>query len=253
MEVTTALVASSDLAYREKTVKNFVQTGIPFVAQAAIDHRLPRLMKDFPIDVLLLDFVPSGGIACDQLPLLCHAAPIVLLAVIELSEEDIESCLRQGVRGFVSRNGNCEEYAHAIDAIRHGDIWLSRHKLANALLRLIEKADRPDVADRLPPRRESLSPRETEIAEMIRRGWTNKQIARAIGSSDKTIKAHVSHIFAKLGLSRRIQLCVSSLPGCQTDVCKGRVLLKNSMSQSSPSPTKDDFLKRAPFGARNRV
>lgn len=55
---------------------------------------------------------------------------------------------------------------------------------------------------------DSLSPREREILAHIARGASNKEMARALGSAETTVKIHVQHILRKLNLSLRVQAAV---------------------------------------------
>ncbi len=61
--------------------------------------------------------------------------------------------------------------------------------------------------------RQNLTPREQEIAALVREGLTNKQIARALGIAEGTVKLQLHNAFTKLGISRRTQLIVSMAPG----------------------------------------
>jgi DNA-binding NarL/FixJ family response regulator len=75
----------------------------------------------------------------------------------------------------------------------------------------------PEAAKRLmrevrtPEMRESLTPRETEILKLLAQGQSNKHIARETGVEERTVKAHVSSILAKLGLSSRTQAALFAL------------------------------------------
>jgi DNA-binding NarL/FixJ family response regulator len=204
----SALVASSDPVFREKAVKAMEHAGIPLVAQAANDPHLPALIGAFPTDLLLLDAEPFGAEAADRLSGIHLASPgtAIVLALGVLSDEYLESALLHGVRGFVSKAGDGRELASAIEAVLGGEIWLSRGKLSHALLTCIEH--KPIRASAGPATRagERLSRREREIVRLIALGRTNKEIAKVLGTSDKTVKAHVSHVLARLGLSRRTQI-----------------------------------------------
>lgn len=204
----TALVASPDVSFREKAGKALERAGIQLVAHVQSYLHLPSLLGALQMDFLVLDADPPGSEAIAQLSRIHRSSPktAILMAADVLTDKRVELALLQGASGFVSKSGDGEEYVRAIHAIRGGEIWLGREKLAHALVSLIDRMNSPGHSNETPGSSENLSPRESEIVPLIARGWTNKEIARALGMSDKTVKAHLSHIFAKLGVTRRRQL-----------------------------------------------
>jgi NarL family two-component system response regulator LiaR len=64
---------------------------------------------------------------------------------------------------------------------------------------------------RAPDRSEALTERETEVLKLLARGWANKQVARELFVEDKTVKAHVSGILRKLGVSSRTQAALHAV------------------------------------------
>jgi DNA-binding NarL/FixJ family response regulator len=58
-----------------------------------------------------------------------------------------------------------------------------------------------------------LTPAETQIAELVARGYTNPQIASELLISRRTVQAHLAHIFTKLGLRSRVELAVLTVRG----------------------------------------
>jgi two-component system response regulator DegU len=107
--------------------------------------------------------------------------------------------LRCGGAGCLLRQANASELIRAIDAVHRGELWASRKALADTL-QLLRLPSAPDVLDERNP---ALSMREREIAEWMRRGMTNKEIGRALGISDMTVKTHAHNIFHKLEVSGR--------------------------------------------------
>jgi two-component system, NarL family, nitrate/nitrite response regulator NarL len=62
-----------------------------------------------------------------------------------------------------------------------------------------------------------LSAREREVVELIAGGGSNKEIAERLGITERTVKAHLTSVFQKLGLSSRLQLAVRMLSGASTN------------------------------------
>jgi DNA-binding NarL/FixJ family response regulator len=125
--------------------------------------------------------------------------------------------LKAGASGFCSRGTTKGLIWKAVQLVEAGEIWVGR----GVMLRLIEELATlraQDSADR--PGEECLTSREREIAALVARGAGNKQIAHRLSISIKTVKAHLTTIFKKLGLSTRLQLglALGRAPAPQTKV-----------------------------------
>lgn len=100
--------------------------------------------------------------------------------------------------------------------VEDGGVWISHVVLPLIMKQLREKsvadkqqeqAPRP-VAKEDPVSSSSLTPREREIARLVGNGASNKVIARELNITDRTVKAHLSAIFQKLGVRDRLQLAL---------------------------------------------
>ncbi|NMG46350.1 DNA-binding response regulator [Aromatoleum toluvorans] len=203
----TALVASPDVRFCEAVGAAADQAGVQPVAQVASYLKLTTLLDAVKPDILVFDADPLGTGAGRVLASLHqHSGTAILMATSALSDKRVSDGLLQGVCGFITKSCDSCEYANAMRAIRRGEIWLGRERLALALASLIDTINLPAQSREITTVAEKLSPREEEIVRLISRGCTNKEVAKALGMSDKTVKAHLSHIFAKLGVNRRAQL-----------------------------------------------
>jgi DNA-binding NarL/FixJ family response regulator len=95
----------------------------------------------------------------------------------------------------------------AIQVVHQGELWASRRALADVLRQLRVPMGALGAEESEP----ALSKREREIVEWMRKGMTNKEIARALGISDMTVKTHAHNIFHKLEVSGRRLLGTVSL------------------------------------------
>ncbi len=157
------------------------------VAQAAL-HRP---------DVVLLHGPPVG-----ELPLgeLARYAPVLVLANDE-SPALVERALRAGATGYlVNGQYDQDELVAAVLATADGQPRLSPAAVRVLVDRL---RDAHPPHDGVPPSR--LSRRETEIVDQLVRGRTNAEIARSLGISEKTVKNHVNHVYAKLHTRNRAE------------------------------------------------
>ena len=110
----------------------------------------------------------------------------------------LELAVAQGAAGTIRRTADPEDLYRAIRAVASGKAWYEAGT-ATAIMRhaLARNGEKAQAA---------LSDRETQVAELIANGRSNKEIAQALGISEPTVKKHVGHILAKLKLQDRLQI-----------------------------------------------
>jgi DNA-binding NarL/FixJ family response regulator len=126
-----------------------------------------------------------------------------LLLTEALSAELPRSPLRDHLWGCLSYCRVDQDLVKAVLAIAGGEMWFSRGQLAGMLR---ERAEHTAPILPGPIILHGLTCRETEVAQLIARGKTNKEIGQAMDISDLTVKSHVQNIFKKCGLRRRGEL-----------------------------------------------
>jgi len=134
-----------------------------------------------------------------------HGAPkVVILTTFDLDDYVYEA-LRAGASGFLLKDAPRADLAAAIRIAAAGDALLA----PSVTRRLIEAfARRPAPAAPSPSRLASLTPRERDILLLVGRGQSNAEIARELVVSEATVKTHVGHLLAKLGLRDRVQAVI---------------------------------------------
>ncbi|MBY3068205.1 response regulator transcription factor [Rhizobium laguerreae] len=147
-------------------------------------------------DVLLLDVsMPGGGIeAISEIVVGSPQTKVLMLTASEDVDPLIVS-LRRGAAGYVVKGIGSRGLAEAIRTVLGGARYISpsmRAKVEKTLL------DRPA----------SLTPRETEVMELVAEGLTNKHIARRLDLQEKTIKHHMTEILSKLGAGNRTEAAI---------------------------------------------
>jgi DNA-binding NarL/FixJ family response regulator len=129
----------------------------------------------------------------------------VLLISSVLSEDALEHALIAGASGIVATQDDYAMLLRAIHAVARGEVWANRRATARALERSYDLATAPDpFADRL-------TDREREIVNAVGRGLRNKEIARQMGISEKTVKNHLGTIFRKLKVDNRFAVGLYAL------------------------------------------
>lgn len=156
-------------------------------------------------DVLLLDIRMPKKNGVDVLRELAAAnalPPTLILTTFEDSAVVLEG-VRAGARGFMLKDVSYEQLIHAIHAIAAGET-LFQPAITHRLLRNVVAAS---------PRGEhyELTDREREVVRLMAGGYSNKEIAHALGTAEGTIKNHVSNILSKLGVRDRTRAVLKAL------------------------------------------
>jgi NarL family two-component system response regulator LiaR len=125
-------------------------------------------------------------------------ARIVVLTSF-LDDERLLPAIQAGAAGYLLKNIAPAELAEAIRAAHRGQAIIEPTVAA----RLLQKLSAGSRAE--PPRAERLTARETDVLRLIVAGRSNKRIALELGISEKTVKAHVGRVLAKLGVADRTQ------------------------------------------------
>ena len=168
-----------------------LENSIRVVAEASTAEEAIAAHKQFDPDVTLLDIrMPGGGIEALK-SILKHSssARVLVLTTSEL-EEDIHRVIKLGASGYAFKTTAPEQLTEAIHAVHAGARWIPE-EVSRKL------ADRSDT--------EELSPRETEVLQLVLKGLTNPENAEALSISLGTAKAHLRSILSKLQVSDRTE------------------------------------------------
>jgi DNA-binding NarL/FixJ family response regulator len=159
-------------------------------------------------DVVLMDIrmpVLDGIAATRQLTAVGPDAPkVVILTTFDLDDYVYEA-LRAGASGFLLKEAPRADLIAAIRVAAAGDALLA----PSVTKKLIEAfVARPAQTLPSPSRLASLTPRERDILLLLARGRSNLEIARELVVTEATVKTHVAHLLAKLGLRDRVQAVI---------------------------------------------
>ena len=132
------------------------------------------------------------------------ATPALILTMSD-SEADLGAALRAGVRGYLLKDMEPEDIVAAIARAARGELVVAPSMTLKLAQMLQPAGARGETRE---SQFASLTEREREILEHLARGESNKTIARALDISHDTVKLHVRHILAKLGLSSRVEAAV---------------------------------------------
>jgi len=155
-------------------------------------------------DVVLLDVHLPGGGGRAVLAALTAELPDVRFLALSVSDapEDVISVIRGGARGYVTKSITGPELAGAVRRVADGDAVFSPRLAGFVLDAFAATTDVATVDEDL----DRLSQREREVLRLIARGYTYKEVGKALFISVKTVETHVSAVLRKLQLSNRHEL-----------------------------------------------
>ena len=156
-------------------------------------------------DVILMDLVMPGLDGVSAMRLLRERIPETRVIVLTsfLDADKLLPALRAGAAGYLLKNAEPQEVVHAVRTAHAGGTVIDP-VVATHLVETLTADDRGDPI-------EQLTPREREVLVLIGRGYANKRIALELGLAEKTVKTHVGHVLAKLGVSDRTQAAVAAV------------------------------------------
>jgi DNA-binding NarL/FixJ family response regulator len=184
-----------------------LQDGFEIVGEAADGEEAIERAAELEPDVILMDLVMpklDGVSAMRELRRRWGgrgAHPRVIVLTSFLDDDRLLPALESGAAGYLLKNSQPAELARAVRAAQAGEAIIDPTAAARLVNALSNDRASPTALDQL-------TKREREVLTLIAQGRANKRIALELGISEKTVKAHVGHVLAKLGVADRTQAAV---------------------------------------------
>ncbi len=207
MEQITVIVADDHALFREGLVMLLSQQNdLKVVGEAADGLETVSLVEALQPDILLLDIRMPKLSGLEVLAKIRLKSPSTRTLILSgfFEDEDIAEAFHRGAKGYLVKVATHQDLVKAIRTTHAGELWAERKVLSQVVDSLLQRMEGLN-----PPRsalRETLTGREQEVVKWVIHGMMNKEIATQLGISEKTVKAHLSNIFSKLKVSRRLQL-----------------------------------------------
>ena len=170
---------------------------VELVGSAADGREALVLVEQLGPDVVLMDLSMPEMDGVEATAVITQEYPDVRVVVLSSFSEHqrVLSALEAGARGYVLKHADPEQIIQAIRAVHIGGAPIDP-QVARVLL---------DVRRSLSASKAALTEREEEVLRLVQAGMANKQIARQLGISERTVKAHLTKTFQSLGVSDRTQ------------------------------------------------
>jgi DNA-binding NarL/FixJ family response regulator len=170
-----------------------------------LDEVLALLEKRPEIDLVLLDLHMPGNHGLAGLAAIRAQFPAVAVVLVSANEDPqiVRRALDHGAAGYIPKSAGLDEMRDAIRSVLACEQWLPP-ALRGAVVRAHSAPGDADLATRLA----RLTPQQFRVLVLVAQGLLNKQIADRLDIQERTVKAHLSAIFEKLGARNRTQASV---------------------------------------------
>lgn len=203
------VIADERPSFRQQ-LRRFLESGRRFrvVGEASDARGAARLTRMLKPDVVLLDLALLRRCEPEALDGLmrhpCLARSVVMVTAVE--KEQVMEAFRFGAHGIVSKTSATRDLPRIIRGVMAGDYWLGRETVPILVDAVREFLSRGNGATSV--KDHGLTPRELAITAKVASGRSNKEVGQEFSISERTVKHHLTSIFAKVGVSSRLELAM---------------------------------------------
>lgn len=202
------MVVDDHELFRGGLVAVLEERGVQVVAESARASDAIALASKLQPDVVLMDLSMPGMPGVEATRRLAAATPpvrVLVLTVVDSGQQALDALLA-GACGYLVKDAPIDQIVDAIFAAARGESVLSPPIASLLVRRLREPAEtEPPLPD------PEFTERQLEVLEMLARGISNQEIAKALFLSEHTVKNHVSSILLKLEVANRTQAAVRAV------------------------------------------
>jgi DNA-binding NarL/FixJ family response regulator len=183
------------------------QSDLNIVGEASDGEEAVRLAHELQPDVIVMDVrMPrmTGVEATRRIKAECPDVKVLVLTAHD-DDEYVFALLQAGANGYLMKTAEIEELVKAIRTVAGGQSTLAPTIAGKVVAQFTSGKTLPEALTNAQDRYEGLTDRELGILKLVGKGLSNKQIGKNLYISDRTVQAHLSNIFSKLGVSSRTE------------------------------------------------
>lgn len=186
------------------------------IEAATFDAALDRLAELPDIKLALFDLAMPGVSSAASLSVVKETYPGVRVVIVSGSEErsSVVTAVANGLSGYVPKSLSDDEIVTALEGILDGRIYVPRFMTAAPAAKTVNQnqpADldlKPTAGSSVPSK--PISPRQRDVFDCVRRGLSNKEIARELDIAEGTVKIHLAALFSHYGARNRTELATKT-------------------------------------------
>ena len=190
------------------------QQDFKIVGEGASADDAVRIASETHPDLLLLDIsMPGGGLEAARRILDTHPGIKTIMLTVSEREEDLNRAMQIGVHGYVLKGITGSDLVATIRAVSRGETYITP-QFAARLLSNMRRTGHPAGSTRR--EQPMLNVREEQILKEVAAGHTNKEIARKLSLSEKTIKHYMTSVLQKLNVRNRVEAVIAMQRNART-------------------------------------
>jgi two-component system, NarL family, response regulator LiaR len=210
VEPIRVILAEDHALVREGTRRILEATGnIVVVAEVGDGEAAVAAVADHQPDVAIIDIGMPGINGIEATRRIKSSYPHVAVLILTMHDDDqfVFAVIEAGAAGYLLKDVEGSQLNQAVEAVRAGDSVLHPSITHRVLARLASGEEAKKGSDI----GEQLTDREIEVLRLAARGMSNKEICTSLDVSVRTVEAHLSHVFRKLGVGSRTEAILCGL------------------------------------------
>ncbi|GBD84587.1 transcriptional regulatory protein DegU [bacterium BMS3Abin02] len=172
---------------------------VEIVAEAANGEELLETLATVKADIVLLDLRMPGITGLEALDRISVDHPRTKVIILSMHDDPgyVRRAVELGASGYLLKNTGRDELLRALKAVQEGGAYIQGEIMGPLLSVFTQGSEEQDTP--------SLSPRESQVLQLVADGCENKQIAKDLGVSEATVKTYLKNVFARLGVRSRAE------------------------------------------------